>query len=32
MHAHANRSLTQQGRLRLVAQHLNDNRTLAELV
>ena len=31
MHTHANARLTQKGRLRLVSQHLNDHRPLAEL-
>ena len=31
MHTHANARLTQKGRLRLVFQHLNDHRPLAEL-
>ena len=31
MHTHANARLTQRGRLRLVSQHLNHHRSLAEL-
>ena len=31
MHTHANARLTQKGRLRLIFQHLNDHRPLAEL-
>lgn len=31
MHTHANARLTQRGRLRLVSQHLNDHRPLADL-
>ena len=31
MHTHANARLTQRGRLRLVSQHLNHHRPLAEL-
>ena len=31
MHTHANARLTQRGRLRLVSQHLNQHRSLAEL-
>jgi len=31
MHTHANARLMQKGRLRLVSQHLNDHRPLAEL-
>jgi transposase-like protein len=31
MHPHANARLTQRGRLRLVSQHLNHHRSLAEL-
>ena len=31
MHTHANARLTQKGRLRLIFQHLNDHRSLAEL-
>jgi len=31
MHTHANARLRQKGRLRLVSQHLNDHRPLAEL-
>ena len=31
MHTHANARLTQKGRLRLVSQHLNDHRPLADL-
>lgn len=31
MHTHANARLTQRCRLRLVSQHLNDHRPLAEL-
>ena len=31
MHTHANARLTQKGRLRLIFQHLNDHRHLAEL-
>ena len=31
MHTHANARLTQKGGLRLVSQHLNDHRPLAEL-
>jgi len=31
MHTHANARLAQEGRLRLVSQHLNNHRPLAEL-
>ena len=31
MQSHANARLTQKGRLRLISQHLNDHRPLAEL-
>ena len=31
MHTHANARLTQRGRLRLVSQHLHENRSLPEL-